>query len=270
LYGELAQVSGRYDLRQDFLEMAQDMPDLLNILVRHPIVMIVVSVGAFHLFIGETVGTAQELRTGTNPSDRAAMELSRFEATSDPATATQNGQVTASPGRWLIDDVARERAEFELRQVSPKPLSATNVARDTAHVETGIGSDDIRAGGNERRAKEVRKSIGSLTAERGGLGAAPSQRALKRSDGASPRPDTSRWLVDSAITCIEAPSGAAPEGERWYYRLDRETRRKCWHVRTVRDEGAQRTIVESNRRQSEPTSPAPSIPLGPGGTGNDR
>jgi hypothetical protein len=198
LYRELAQVSGRYDLRQDFLEMAQDMPELLNTLVRHPIVMIVVSVGAFLLFIGETVGTAQELGTGTNPSDRAAMELSRFEATSDPPTGMQNGQATASPGRWLIDDVARERAEFEHRQVSPKPLSATTT------------------------------------------------------------------------TCIEAPVGAAPEGERWYYRLDRETRRKCWHVRTVREERAQRSIVESDRRQSEPTSPGPPIRLGLGGTGNDR
>ena len=250
--------------------MAQDMPELINTLVRHRIIMVVVSVGAFLLFIGETLGTAQELRTGTNPSDRAAMELSGFETNSDPPTATQNGQATESPGRWLIDDVARERAEFELRQVNPKPLSATNFARDTAHVETGTGADDIRAGGDERRTKEVTKSIGSLTAEHRGVGATPSQRTLKRLDGASPRPDTSHWLVDSAITCIEAPFGAAPEGEWWYYRLDRETRRKCWYVRTVREERAQRSVVESDRRQSEPTSPGPPIRLGLGGAGNDR
>ena len=250
-------MSGRYGLRQALLKMAKDMPKLLDTLVRRPSIVIVVAVGAFLLFIGETGGTAQELPTGTiDPSDRAAMELSGLDAIGDPATATQNGRATATPGRWLIDDVARERAEFELRHVSPKPLSATNAARDTAHVERGVGSDDIRAGGDERRAKEVTKSIGTPTAERGGLGAATAQRTLKRSDGASPRPDTSGGLVDSAITCIEAPVGAAPEGEQWYYRLDRETHRKCWHVRTIREERAQRSIVESGRRQSEPTSPA--------------
>jgi hypothetical protein len=248
-------MSVRYGLRQAFLKVVRDMPAFLDTLVRHPSTIVVVGVGAFLLFIGETVGTAQELPTGTiDPSDRAAMERSGLGGIS--ATATQNGQATASPGRWLIDDVARERAEFELRQVSPKPLSATNAARDAAHVETGVGSDDIRAGGDERRAKEVTKSIGTPTAERGELGEAPSQRTLRRSDGASPRPDTSRGLADSAMNCIEAPVGAAPEGEQWYYRLNRETHRKCWHVRTIREERAQRSIVESDRRQSERTSPA--------------
>jgi hypothetical protein len=35
-------------------------------LVCHPCIMVVIGVGAFLLFIGETVGTAQELPTGTN------------------------------------------------------------------------------------------------------------------------------------------------------------------------------------------------------------
>jgi hypothetical protein len=248
-------MSGRYGLRQTFLKMAKDMPELLDTLVHHPSTMIVIGLGAFLLFIGETVGTAQELPTGAiDLSDRVAIERSSLDGISDSATATQNGRATANPGQWLIDDVARERAEFELRQVSSKPLSATNAARDTAHVGTGVGLDDIRAGGDERRAKEVTKSIGAPMAERGGLGAAPSQRTLKRLDGASPRPDTSRGVVDSAMKCIEAPVGAAPEGEQWYYRLDRETHRKCWHIRSIKEERAQRSIVESDRRQSEPTS----------------
>jgi hypothetical protein len=128
-------MSGTYGLRRAFLEMAKEMPELLDTLFRHPSTMIVVGMGAFLLFIGETVGTAQELPTGIiNSSDRAAMERSGLDGISDPATATQNGQATASPGRWFIDDVARERAEFELKQVTPK-------TRDTAHVETGVSSD---------------------------------------------------------------------------------------------------------------------------------
>ena len=250
-------MSGRCGLRQAFLKVAQDMPKLLDTLVRHPSTMTGLGVGAFLLFVGETIGTAQELPAGTiHPSDRAAMERSGLDGISHAAGSAQNGQPTASPGRWLIDDVARERAEFELRQVRPKPFSATDAARDTAHVDTEVGSDDIRAGGHERRAKEVTKSIGTPAAERSGIGAAPSQRTLKRSDSASPRPDTSRGFVDSAMKCPEAPVGAAPEGEQWYYRLDRETHRKCWHVRTTREERAQRSIVESDRPLFEPTSSA--------------
>src|ERR1700756_5743321 len=102
-------------------------------LVCHPRIMVVIGVGAFLLFIGETVGTAQELPTGTiDPSDRVSMERSGLGGIGDPAAALQNRQPTASPGQWLIDDVARERAQFELRQVSPKPLSATNAAGDVA------------------------------------------------------------------------------------------------------------------------------------------
>jgi hypothetical protein len=231
-------MSGKYGIRQAFLKMAKDIPESLDTLVRYPSTMIVVGVGAVLLLIGETSGTAQELPTGTiDPSDLASMERSGLGGISVPATATQNGQATASPGQWLIDDVARERAELELRHVSPKPLSATSAVRDTAYVEAGVG-------------------LPSPTAEGGRLRAAPSQRALKRPDGASPRPDPSPGLVASATKCAEAPVGLAPEGEHWYYQLDRETHRKCWRVRAVRDDRAQGSIVESGGRQSELTSPA--------------
>jgi hypothetical protein len=46
-------------------------------LVCHPRIMVVICVGAFLLFIGETVGTAQELPTGTiSLSGRASIERS--------------------------------------------------------------------------------------------------------------------------------------------------------------------------------------------------
>src|SRR5215469_3298392 len=106
-------------------------------LVAHPSIMVVIGVGAFLLFIGKTVGTAQELPVGTiGLSGRIFIERPGLGGISYPAAATHNGQATASPGQWLIDDVARERAKFELRQISPMPLSATN-ARDAAHVGAG-------------------------------------------------------------------------------------------------------------------------------------
>jgi len=79
--------------------------------------MVVIGLGAFLLFIGETVGTAQELPTGTiSLSARAFIERSGLGGISDSATATHNAQATASPGQWLIDDIAKERAKFELSE----------------------------------------------------------------------------------------------------------------------------------------------------------
>jgi hypothetical protein len=93
------------------------------------------------------------------------------------------------------------------------------------------------------------------------------QRALTRSDGG---PDPLPGLVDSATKCVEAPVGLASEGEHWFYRLDRETHRKCWYVRAFREDTARHSIVESDQLPSEPTSPEPSIRIGLGGTGDDR
>jgi len=155
----------------------------------------------------------------------------------------------------LIDDVARERAKFELRRVSPTPLSATN-ARDAAHVGAGVGLPSS----DERRAGKPMVEDGALATHR-------PQRALKRSNGG---PDPSPGLVDSATKCVEAPVGLASEGGHWFYRLDRETHRKCWYVRAFGENRARRSIVESDQRSSEPTSPDPSIRIGLGGTGDDR
>ena len=229
--------------------------------VSHPSITAVIGVGAFLLFfIGKTVGTAQELPTNTiGLSGHAFIERAGLRGISYSAAATDNGQATASPGQWLIDDIARERAKFELMQVSPIQLSATN-PRDAAHVGAGAGSPSS----NERRAQELTSSIGTPTVEDGTLGTRRPQRALKRSNGTSPRPDPSPGLVASTTKCAEAPAGLAPEGEHWYYRLDRETHRKCWYMRAFGEERVGRSVVESDLRLSEPSSPDPSIRLGLG------
>jgi hypothetical protein len=33
-----------------------------------------------------------------------------------------------------------------------------------------------------------------------------------------------------ADTCVESPDRETPRGEHWYYHLDREKNRKCWHL----------------------------------------
>jgi hypothetical protein len=237
---------------------------------RRASIMAVAGIAALLLFISQTVGTAQELPTatrGTAPlpfdpseakssgSDHAPIDRSGSVRISDPAAATQVGQ--ANPGQWLIDDVVRERTKFKfkVKQANPNPIPATNTT-PAAPVEAGIGlrsPDGTRAGGHKRGAEKVTGPInrsptlglgnppssesraGSVAAEAedGRLGAPASHRSLKRSDehGASTRPNTSRELHDAATSCLEVPVGQPPEGEHWYYRLDRETQRKCWYVR---------------------------------------
>jgi hypothetical protein len=155
-------------------------------LVRHPSIMVVIGVSAFLLFIGETVGTAQERPTGTiGLSGRAFIERPGLGAISYPAAATHNDQVTASPGQWLIDDVARERAEVELRQISPMPLSATN-ARDATHVGAGAALPSS----DERRAQEV----GNKSSEPGG-GSTGDPKVPKIKISAQPLPAVKRWAA---------------------------------------------------------------------------
>ena len=152
--------------------------------VSHPSITAVIGVGAFLLFfIGKTVGTAQELPTGTiGLSGRAFIERPGLGAISHPAAATHDGQATASPGQWLIDDVVRERAEFELRQVSPMPLSAT---RDAAHVGAGAGLPSS----GERRAQKVGKS------SEPGSGSTGDPKVPKIEISAQPLPAVKRWAA---------------------------------------------------------------------------
>ena len=37
----------------------------------------------------------------------------------------------------------------------------------------------------------------------------------------------------AANACLSAPNGAAPNGQHWYYHLDRTDRRKCWYLREL-------------------------------------
>src|SRR3954469_14107887 len=33
-----------------------------------------------------------------------------------------------------------------------------------------------------------------------------------------------------AETCLGAPKGVAPQGNHWYYRIDRPSMRRCWYL----------------------------------------
>jgi|HubBroStandDraft_6_1064221.scaffolds.fasta_scaffold141280_2 hypothetical protein len=46
---------------------------------------------------------------------------------------------------------------------------------------------------------------------------------------------TSDSTANGADSCVAAPTGAAPQGGHWYYRIDWPTKRHCWYVRVERE-----------------------------------
>ncbi|MGY8705460.1 hypothetical protein RAD16_06905 [Bradyrhizobium sp. 18BD] len=82
-----------------------------------------------------------------------------------------------------------------------------------------------------RTAKFVSALVGSIIA--GAPLAAVSQNAPAASTTA-----TAPTTANAASDCLASPKGAAPQGQHWFYRLDRATKRQCWYLRA---EGAKTT-----------------------------
>ncbi|QIO34475.1 hypothetical protein [Bradyrhizobium sp. 1(2017)] len=76
-----------------------------------------------------------------------------------------------------------------------------------------------------RTAKFVSVLVGSIIA--GAPLAAVSQNA--------PTAPTASSTANAAGDCLASPKGAAPQGQHWYYRLERSTKQKCWYLRAAGD-----------------------------------
>ncbi len=66
-----------------------------------------------------------------------------------------------------------------------------------------------------------------------------------------------------AADCLVAPNQTPAEGEHWYYRTERETNQKCWHLRTgdvattgamPTPEGTQADVEISAQAKAKPLS----------------
>lgn len=67
----------------------------------------------------------------------------------------------------------------------------------------------------------IRRPIGSV---------AFASALLLATSGAGP------WAaIADAADCLTAPDSAAPPNSHWYYRMDRATQRKCWHLRAINE-----------------------------------
>ena len=62
-----------------------------------------------------------------------------------------------------------------------------------------------------------------------------------------------------ADDCLAAPNSTAPQGSRWYYRLDWATQRKCWYVRAL-GQPVQQAAPPTIGRATPHSMPVPSEP----------
>jgi len=96
-----------------------------------------------------------------------------------------------------------------------------------------------------RTAKFVSALVGSIIA---GLPlAAVSQNAPNASSTAN-----------AAADCLASPKGTAPQGQHWYYRLDRTTKRQCWYLRAAGDKDSAKAVQTAQAiADTPPDSTAP-------------
>ncbi|GMP13386.1 hypothetical protein [Bradyrhizobium sp. TM239] len=93
-----------------------------------------------------------------------------------------------------------------------------------------------------RTAKFVSALVGSIIA--GAPLAAVSQNAPSA-------PST----ANAAADCLASPKGAAPQGQHWYYRLDRTTKRQCWYLRAEGGKVTQSAQAANDTPEPDSTSP---------------
>ena len=60
-----------------------------------------------------------------------------------------------------------------------------------------------------------------------------------------------------AADCLAAPNRTPAEGERWYYRTNRETNQKCWHLDARAAMGALPALQESKAEVEFSAQPKP-------------
>lgn len=94
-----------------------------------------------------------------------------------------------------------------------------------------------------RTAKFVSALIGSIIA--GVPMAAVSQNAPNAASTAN-----------AAADCLASPKGVAPQGQHWYYRLDRSTKQKCWYLRAAGGKASQTAQAKPDAQVAQEKDPA--------------
>ena len=96
-----------------------------------------------------------------------------------------------------------------------------------------------------RTAKFISALAGSIIA--GAPLAAVSQNAPSAPSAAS--------TENTAADCLASPKGAAPQGQHWFYRLERATKRQCWYLRAEGAKTTQSAQATADTPNAAPTAP---------------
>jgi hypothetical protein len=97
-----------------------------------------------------------------------------------------------------------------------------------------------------RTAKFVSALIGSIVA--GAPLAAVSQNAPSA-------PSTTASTANAASDCLASPKGTAPQGQHWFYRVERGTKRQCWYLRAEGAKAATSAQTANNAQQPDSAPP---------------
>ncbi|MCK1392283.1 hypothetical protein [Bradyrhizobium sp. 1] len=62
----------------------------------------------------------------------------------------------------------------------------------------------------------------------------------------------------AASDCLASAKGTAPQGQHWYYRLDRATKRQCWYLRAEGGKATQSAQATTDRPSADSTA-SPSV-----------
>ena len=96
-----------------------------------------------------------------------------------------------------------------------------------------------------RTAKFMSALLGSIIA--GAPLAAVSQNAPSAPSAAS--------TENTAADCLASPKGAAPQGQHWFYRVERTTKRQCWYLRAEGAKATQSAQTTADTPNAAPTAP---------------
>ena len=96
-----------------------------------------------------------------------------------------------------------------------------------------------------RTAKFISALAGSIIA--GAPLAAVSQNAPSAPSAAS--------TENTAADCLASPKGAAPQGQHWFYRVERVTKRQCWYLRAEGAKTTQSAQATADTPNAAPTAP---------------
>lgn len=96
-----------------------------------------------------------------------------------------------------------------------------------------------------RTAKFISALIGSIIA--GAPLAAVSQDAPSAPSAAS--------TANAAADCLASPKGAAPQGQHWFYRVERGTKRQCWYLRAEGPKATQSAQATTDAPDAAPAAP---------------